>query len=119
MVSVSDDGTGMSDEVKSHLFEAFFTTKGFGKGTGMGLAMIQGIVAQSSGRIGVTSEVGRGTMFRVYLPRSEGTAVAAGSEHVAAAEMTAGGPGIIRGHDTMMPHENGLNLGCTTTAFGG
>ncbi len=71
MVAVLDDGAGMTPDVQSHLFEPFFTTKPAGQGTGLGLSTLYGIVKQNLGDVSVSSEVGRGSQFRVFLPRTE------------------------------------------------
>jgi PAS domain S-box-containing protein len=99
MVRVSDTGQGMDSETKAHLFEPFFTTKELGKGTGLGLATVYGIVKQSGGHIYVESEPGRGASFTIYLP-----AVGAGAP---AGMPAAGGDDLPRGTEVVLLVEDG------------
>jgi signal transduction histidine kinase/CheY-like chemotaxis protein len=98
MLSVSDTGTGLTEGVKAHLFQAFFTTKPLGKGTGLGLVTCQTIVQQSGGHIGFYSEVGRGTTFKVYFPRVD-------QPLDATAQAVKSGP-LPRGTETLMVVED-------------
>ena len=101
MLAVSDNGCGMDVETMAHLFEPFFTTKEMGKGTGLGLATIYGIVKQNNGFINVYSEPGQGTTFKIYLPRNGGN-VAPMPKEDAAGSVTHGNEVILLVEDEPM-----------------
>ena len=94
-LSITDTGTGMPPEVVAHLFEPFFTTKPKGQGTGLGLAQVYGIVGQHGGHIGLETEIGRGTTFRVYLPSREAKEAQEALEEEADAQAARGNGEIV------------------------
>ncbi len=104
MIAISDTGAGMDAETQSHIFEPFFTTKGT-KGTGLGLSTVYGIVKQSGGYIWVYSEVGKGTTFKIYLPR-----VPAASPAVSPVVVPAETDKVEAGKETILLVEDEANL---------
>lgn len=98
MLAVNDDGCGMSKEVLEKLFEPYFTTKDLGKGTGLGLATVYGIVKQNEGFINVFSIPGQGTSFKIYLPRHKANTEQSEKESHAAPNM--------HGHETLLVVED-------------
>ncbi len=109
LLSVADNGCGMTKDILAKIFDPFFTTKELGKGTGMGLATVYGIVKQNNGFISVASEPGKGTAFSIYLPRHIGT-----EEEIALEERREPVPG---GSETILLMEDETSILNVTTAM--
>jgi PAS domain S-box-containing protein len=103
MLAISDTGVGMDAETQAHIFEPFYTTKGL-KGTGLGLSTVYGIVKQSEGYIWLYSEIGKGTSFKIYLPRFSATGEALATQPSLAQDQAS------KGHETILLVEDEENL---------
>jgi two-component system cell cycle sensor histidine kinase/response regulator CckA len=109
LLAVTDSGIGMNSETLAHIFEPFFTTKEVGKGTGLGLATVYGVVKQSGGYVWVDSELGKGASFQIFLPRVEDTVAP-----------TSAGPSLdenLRGNETVLLVEDADALRKLTRSF--
>lgn len=95
LIAVSDTGTGMSEEVRAKAVEPFYTTKDVGKGSGLGLSMVHGVVTQSGGSVTIDSKIGQGTMVSVYLPRARGAAVIESRREASTASREGGNATIL------------------------
>ncbi|MGZ4879361.1 MAG: PAS domain S-box protein, partial [Candidatus Angelobacter sp.] len=109
VLEVTDTGHGMTPDIQSHIFEPFFTTKELGKGTGLGLATVYGIVQRAEGQIKISSRPNQGTSFRVYLRQS---AVAPGTKNAAPEKLPA-----PRGHETILLAEDEAGIRAMTCAY--
>ena len=109
VLEVTDTGHGMTPDTQSHIFEPFFTTKEPGKGTGLGLATVYGIVQRAEGQIRISSRLDQGTSFRVYLRR---THVAPGTKNAAPEKLPA-----PRGHETILLAEDEAGIRAMTRAY--
>jgi PAS domain S-box-containing protein len=103
MLAISDTGMGMDAETQAHIFEPFYTTKGL-KGTGLGLSTVYGIIKQSEGYIWLYSEIGKGTSFKIYLPRFSATGEALATQPALAQDQPS------KGHETILLVEDEENL---------
>ena len=111
LLSISDNGDGIQQEVLEHLFEPFYTTKEVGKGSGLGLATVYGIIKQNEGFIIIQSEIGQGTTFNIYLPRHEGSHENEDINDSIRKHID------VRGHETIMLVEDEAGVMKTTRAI--